>query len=151
MIETQIYESVTQIRMSREVNGKPVYWVAGYLVDGMLVDTGCQHTSSELAAFLEKKKLCLAANTHYHEDHIGGNHNIINRFGVDIFAHPDSIPPINQKPALYPYQEFAWGYPVPTVVKPVPPVIRTDHYEFHVIETPGHCQGHICLAEFSRG
>lgn len=151
MIEIQEFAGVTQIRMSREIDGKPVYWVSAYLVDGMLVDTGCCHTAPELSAFLEGRNLCFAVNTHYHEDHIGGNHDIINRYGVDIFAHPDSIGLINQRLDLYPYQEFAWGHPVPTKVKPIQPVMKTDHHEFAVVETPGHCAGHICLTEFSKG
>jgi hypothetical protein len=40
MIETASFEEVTQIRMSREIGGKPVYWVSAYLVDGLLIDTG---------------------------------------------------------------------------------------------------------------
>src|SRR5271157_3285449 len=151
MIETQDYEGVTQIRMSREMDGKPVYWVAAYLIDGMLVDTGCSYTSSELVAFLEEKDLRLVVNTHYHEDHMGGNHDIMSRYGVDIYAHTDSIPLISKRFDLYPYQEIAWGYPVPTMVKLVLPIIKTDNYEFKVIETPGHCKGHICLVESSKG
>ena len=151
MIETQEFEGVTQIRMSREVDGKPVYWVSAYLVDGMLVDTGCSHTSSELTGFLAGENIRFAVNTHYHEDHIGGNYDIMKKYGVDVYAHLDSIPLIGKRLDLYPYQEFAWGYPVPTTVKPVPPVIKTDHHEFAVIDTPGHCAGHICLAEFSKG
>lgn len=151
MIETQEFEGVTQIRMSREMDGKPVYWVAAYLVDGMLVDTGCSHTSSELTAFLDGKNIRLAVNTHYHEDHVGGNDDIMKTYGVDIYAHPDSILLIGGRLALYPYQEIAWGYPVPTTVKPAPTIIKTDHHEFSVIDTPGHCAGHICLAEYSKG
>ncbi len=33
MIETTRFEDVTQIRMSREIGGVPVYWVASYLID----------------------------------------------------------------------------------------------------------------------
>ncbi len=151
MIELQVYDGVTQVRMSREMDGKPVYWVAAYLIDGMLVDTGCSHTSEELAAFLEGKDLRFVVNTHYHEDHIGGNHDIMTRYGIDICAPSVSIPLIGQRFDLYPYQEIAWGYPVPTTVKPVPPIIKTDHYEFKIIETPGHSNDHICLVELSRG
>jgi len=57
VIETAEFEQVTQIRMSRELDGKPVYWVAAHLVDGLLIDTGCSHTSQELASFLEGKGL----------------------------------------------------------------------------------------------
>jgi len=151
MIETQEFEGVTQIRMSREMNGKPVYWVAAYLVDGMLVDTGCSYTSSELTAFLQQRNLRFAVNTHYHEDHIGGNHDIMNKYGVDIYAHHGSIVLIGKRLDLYPYQEIAWGYPVPTTVKPIPAIIKTELHEFAVIDTPGHCTGHICLAELAKG
>lgn len=68
MIEIGAFEEITQIRMSREIGGKPVYWVAAYLVDGLLIDTGCSYTARELV----------------------------------------------------------WGYPEPTEVLPIPPVVRTD-------------------------
>jgi glyoxylase-like metal-dependent hydrolase (beta-lactamase superfamily II) len=138
VIETVQYEEVTQIRMSRELDGKPVYWVAAHLVDGLLIDTGCSHTSKELSAFLKDKVLMQVVNTHYHEDHMGGNHDIMVRYGVDVHAHPDSIPLIAKRFDLYPYQEIAWGYPVPTTVKPIPDAVNTERYTFQVIETPGH-------------
>lgn len=137
--------------MSRELDGAPVYWVAAYLVDGLLIDTGCSHTARDLASFLEGRDLSRAVNTHYHEDHTGGNHAIMARFGIDIHAHPASIPLIADRFDLYPYQEIAWGYPVPTKVKPVPDVVKTRHHGFHVVETPGHCADHICLFEPTTG
>ncbi|MRR08043.1 MAG: hypothetical protein EG828_14165 [Deltaproteobacteria bacterium] len=70
---------------------------------------------------------------------------------MDVFAHPESIPLIANRFELYPYQEIAWGYPIPTNVKPIPDVVNTEHYSFQVIFTPGHCRGHICLFEPSRG
>lgn len=151
MIETHEYEGIIQIKMSRELNGSPVYWVAAYLVDGLLIDTGCSYTSGELASFLTWKNLRMAVNTHYHEDHIGGNHDIMKKFDVDVFAHPDAVPLIAQKPTLYPYQEIAWGYPVPTTVRPISGSVYTARHKFRIIETPGHCAGHIALMEMSKG
>lgn len=151
MIETQDYEQVTQIKMSREFDGKPIYWMAAYLIDGLLIDTGCHETSQELVTVLENRKLKSVVNTHYHEDHIGGNHDIMVRYGVDIFAHPTSIPKIATRFHLFPYQEFAFGYPVPTTVKPLSDHLKTDHFTFQIIETPGHCDGHICIVEMSKG
>lgn len=151
MLETQDYGKITQIKMSREFGGKPVYWMAAYLIDGLLIDTGCNETSKELAGFLEGRNLSQVVNTHYHEDHIGGNHDIMTRYGVDAFAHSKSISLIENRFHLYPYQEFAFGYPVPTTVKPVSGTIETDHFTFQVIDTPGHCEGHICLVEMSQG
>jgi len=151
VIETAAYEDVIQIRMSREMDGRAVYWVAAYLVDGLLVDTGCSHTAGELVDFLGEEDLRLVVNTHHHEDHTGADQEIMDRFGVDIYAHPRSIPLIADRLELYPYQELVWGYRVPATVSPVPDVVRTEHHAFHVVETPGHSADHICLVEPSTG
>jgi glyoxylase-like metal-dependent hydrolase (beta-lactamase superfamily II) len=145
------FEEVTQINMSRTLEGKPLYWVSSYLVDGLLIDTGCSYTANELASFLKDKSLKKVVITHFHEDHIGANHVLEEDFGVEIFAHPDSVPLINQTPDLYPYQENVWGYPVPTAVKTIPTAIRTESFTFQSIETPGHSIGHIAIVEMNRG
>jgi len=151
MLETQDYAGVTQIRMSRELDGKPVYWVAAYVVDDLLIDTGCSHTAQELCDFLKGTGVRRVVNTHYHEDHTGGNHDIMHRYGVEIYAHPDSIPFIEQGFKLYPYQEIAWGYPVSSKVDPIPDIIETPRHTFQVMDTPGHCRGHVSLLEASTG
>ena len=33
MIEIKLFEDITQINMSREVEGRPVFWVSAYLVE----------------------------------------------------------------------------------------------------------------------
>ncbi|MBN2283494.1 MAG: MBL fold metallo-hydrolase [Deltaproteobacteria bacterium] len=151
MIEVHQFEEVRQIRMSREIDGKPVYWVAAYLVDGLLVDTGCHYTAEELAGYLSGERITRAVNTHFHEDHVGGNHILRDRFGIPLYAHHDSIPLIAEKIYLYPYQETVWGQPLPTSVEELPPVVETGTYTFHVIETPGHSVGHVALVEKTRG
>ena len=151
MIEIQGFEEVTQIRMSREFGGKPAYWVAAYLVDGLLIDTGCSYTAGELVSYLEKHPPKWVANTHYHEDHIGANRLIQERFGIDIYAPPESVPLIGRPATLFAYQELVWGYPEPSEVQPIPPAIRTDRFSFEVIETPGHSAEHVALVERSKG
>ena len=151
MIEIHPFEDITQIKISREMDGRALYWVAAYLVDGLLIDTGCSYTSDELTSFLRDKTLTLAVNTHFHEDHIGGNRQIMDEFEIDIFAHPDSIPLIARKANLYPYQEIVWGYPEPVEVKPLPGTVKTEKYAFRVIETPGHSAGHVVLLEETMG
>ena len=66
MIESNYFEEVMQIKMGRDIEGQVFYWVAAYLVDGLLIDTGCMYTAEELVDFLEGKTLNLAVNTHYH-------------------------------------------------------------------------------------
>jgi glyoxylase-like metal-dependent hydrolase (beta-lactamase superfamily II) len=150
MLEIQQFEDITQIRMSHEVDGKPLYWVAAYLVDGLLIDTGCSFTVVELVDYLEKCPLDLAVNTHYHEDHIGANRRIQMRFGINIYTHPESIPLIGRKAVLFPYQELTWGYPEPSEVLPIASTIRTKKFSFEVIEVPGHSPDHIALIERSQ-
>jgi len=100
MIETTRFEDVTQIRMSREIGGVSVYWVASYLIDGLLIDTGCSHTADELNVFLYRMNVERIVNTHFHEDHVGGNSIIGATHKASIYAHPDSIPLIRGKQKL---------------------------------------------------
>jgi glyoxylase-like metal-dependent hydrolase (beta-lactamase superfamily II) len=151
VIEIKAFEEITQIRMSREIGGNPLYWVAAYLVDGLLIDTGCSYTVTELVSYLEKHPPKLAVNTHYHEDHIAANRLIQKRFGINIYAHPDSVPLIGRPASLFPYQELVWGYPEPSEILAIPPVIQTDKFAFEMIEIPGHSTGHIALIERSEG
>jgi glyoxylase-like metal-dependent hydrolase (beta-lactamase superfamily II) len=147
MLEARSFEDVTCIKMSRTMGGKPLAWVACYLVDGLLVDTGPAHVSQELMRFLENRKVQKVVNTHYHEDHIGSNTAIQKKFGIDVFAHPKAVPEINKLAKLFPYQEMAWGYPVPSKTKRIGKRIETENYQFKVVYTPGHCDDHICLFE----
>ncbi|MFB0561267.1 MAG: MBL fold metallo-hydrolase [Candidatus Lokiarchaeia archaeon] len=151
MIETNHFEEVTQIKMSLEVDGRPIYWTAAYLVDRLLIDTGPKHTSEELIQFLGGQKLNLAVNTHWHEDHIGANKLIQQKYGIEIFAHHESIPLIAQFPSLPPYREWIWGFPESTKVSLLREKIDTEHYHFDVIETPGHSEGHVALVEPKKG
>ncbi|MHA1210144.1 MAG: MBL fold metallo-hydrolase [Candidatus Freyarchaeota archaeon] len=151
MIEVNCFGEVTQIKMSREVDGRPVYWTSAFLVDGLLIDTGPTLTAEELVEFLEGKKISQVVNTHYHEDHIGANRLIQQRLGLEIYAHPESIPYILRIPELPPYREFIWGVPEPSNVLPVPQRIRTNRFVFDVVETPGHSEGHVALVEREMG
>jgi glyoxylase-like metal-dependent hydrolase (beta-lactamase superfamily II) len=137
--------------MGREYQGRVLYWTAAYLVDGLLIDTGCSHTAEELTRFLEGQHLDLAVNTHHHEDHVGANHQLQQRFKIPIMASQQSAPLIGQSSRLLPYQELVWGHPVPTKVNVLPDEVETESYHFDVIETPGHCTGHVAFVEMTRG
>jgi len=151
MIEADRFEDVTRVRMGRQMDGRVLYWVAAYLVDGLLIDTGCSHTAGELADFLEGKGLKLAVNTHHHEDHIGANKALMDRFGIRILASAEAVPLISRVPAMPAYRQTVWGYPEPTVVEPLPDTIATDRFRFDVVETPGHSVGHVALVEARKG
>ncbi len=73
------------------------------------------------------------------------------RFSIPIMASRESAPLIAQSPKLLPYQELVWGYPVPTEVSVLADKVETKNHLFHVIETPGHCPGHVAFVEMARG
>jgi len=151
LIEVDHVGEVTRIKMGREYQGRVLYWTAAYLVDGLLIDTGCSYTAKELTRFLEGQHLDLAVNTHHHEDHVGANHQLQERFKIPIMASGESAPLIARSPKLLPYQELVWGYPVPTKVEILSDKVETQNHHFDVIATPGHCPGHVALVEMTKG
>lgn len=143
---------VTEIKMGRSLDGRTaLYWVAGYLIDGILIDTGCDYTKEELTEFVTGKQVSMIVNTHYHEDHVGGNALLRERFGLRAFAHPETIPLMSEKYDLYPYEREIWGYPTPSAADPIASAVNNGGVSLRVIETPGHCKGHISLFEETRG
>jgi glyoxylase-like metal-dependent hydrolase (beta-lactamase superfamily II) len=151
MLSANPYGDVLQIRLSRYPDFPASMWVAAYLVDGLLIDTGPSWTAGELTAFLDDKRPALAVNTHYHEDHISANKFLQDAYGILIYAPPASVAKIASPAKLYPYQEEVWGYPVPSTVEPLGGYIETGKYRFAVIPTPGHDRDHVCLFEEANG
>lgn len=151
MIQIEEFEDVIHLRMSRELDGRPLYWTSAFYVDGLLIDTGPSYTASELVSFLKDHPPKIIVNTHYHEDHIGGNRLIQDTFDCPIYAPKEAIDLIAGRPKLYPYQELVWGYPEPSFPLPVPDKIHTPRYTFSILSTPGHSRDHVSLVEENQG
>jgi glyoxylase-like metal-dependent hydrolase (beta-lactamase superfamily II) len=142
--------------MATILGGRPAYWVAAYLVDGLLVDTGRANTAPELLAALEAEASAgypvrTVVNTHYHEDHVGANRLVRERFGARILAHPRAVPLIAGPGAIPDYRVLVWGRPEGALAEPAGDAIATARYRFLVVDTPGHCRGHLSLIEPERG
>lgn len=157
MLKTTFHGPVTRFDLARTLIRRGRYWTTAYLVDGLLVDTGCAFTASELAAELSVTSLAGIVNTHTHEDHIGANGRLQRqREGLAIRAHPLALPvladPRGQQP-LHPYRRVMWGWPEPSQAQPVSDgqIIETERYRFQVVYTPGHSPDHICLYEPDQG
>jgi glyoxylase-like metal-dependent hydrolase (beta-lactamase superfamily II) len=156
MLKTAHFGPVTQFLMSTVLDGQPLYWVAAYLVDGLLIDTACANTAEELVQALSGSAAGLppvrvAVNTHYHEDHVAANRLLSERLGVTILAHPWAIPRLRQVPPIPDYRATVWGRPVPSEALPVGDEIATERFHFRVVDTPGHCPGHVSLVEPDMG
>lgn len=153
MLKITSYAPVTRIDLARTLAGRGRYWTTAYLVDGLLVDSGCAYSAPELQAYLGDKSLVRIANTHTHEDHIGAN-GCLQRMKADlrIFAHPLALPVLAEPRArqpLHPYRRVMWGWPEPSNGEPVADgeTICTQNFSFRVLYTPGHSPDHICLYE----
>lgn len=153
MLKVTSYDPVTRIDLARTLAGRGRYWTTAYLVDGLLIDSGCAHSAPELQAYLRNKRLTQILNTHTHEDHIGANGPLQHmHFGLNILAHPLALPVLAEPRArqpLHPYRRVMWGWPEPSKGEPVADgeTIRTENFSFRVIYTPGHSPDHICLYE----
>jgi len=123
-----------------------------YLVDGsLLVDTGFPWARRRLKAALcelgADRTITTVVNTHYHEDHTGNNDLIADLCGARILAHSAALPEIRFPRSLPWYRSFLFGPSKVAEVAAIDSLITTEHLEFKVIDTPGHCPGHICLFE----
>lgn len=156
MLKVTDYGDVTRFDLARTLAGRGRYWTTAYLVDGLMVDTGCAFTAPELIEALAETPLAGIVNTHTHEDHIGANGPLQRQRGLGIRAHPLALPvladPRGRQP-LHLYRRVMWGWPEPSQGQPVADgeAIETAHHRFQVVYTPGHSPDHICLYEPNRG
>lgn len=157
MLKVTRYGDVTRFDLARTLAGRGRYWTTAYLLDGMLLDTGCSYSAPELVAALAHAPLVRIVNTHSHEDHIGANGPLQRgREGLEILAHPLALPVLADPRGTQPlqlYRRLLWGWPAPSKGQPISDgaVIETEHYSFQVIYTPGHSPDHLCLYESRQG
>jgi len=153
MIEVEGHGPVVKFRAARSILGRAVYHTAAYWVDGLLIDTGCAFTATELLKAEASLSVEQIVNTHSHEDHIGGNALLQRVRDAPILAHPLTLPILAHPRLQYlqPYRRFFWGWPQPSRGSPVGEWVVTTRYRFQVVHTPGHSPDHICLYEPEQG
>ncbi|MFT9846972.1 MBL fold metallo-hydrolase [Aneurinibacillus sp. REN35] len=119
----------------------------------ILVDTGFGSDITETEALLSESgvrpiALSLIVNTHYHSDHVGGNHVLQEKYGIPIAAHRWDAEMINNRD--YDACGAEW------LDQPIEPytvqhmlsdedILDTGSVLVHVLHTPGHTLGHIAL------
>lgn len=137
--------------MARTFLGRPLYTVEAYLVDGLLIDTGCPATAAELVDWCRGQAVRHVINTHHHEDHAGGNRALQEALGVSVSVPAEAVPLLARPPRLQPYRRIVWGQPKPAIVEPLGAFVETERYQFAVLPTPGHCSDHVCFFEPEQG
>jgi glyoxylase-like metal-dependent hydrolase (beta-lactamase superfamily II) len=157
VIKIRSYDEITRFELAHTLPVRWRYWTTAYLVDGMMVDTGCAHTAPELlAALADREPVSRIVNTHTHEDHIGANGDLqAQNRGLEISAHPLAMPVLADPRGVYlqPYRRVFWGWPKPCRAGPLADgaEVETERHRFRVVYTPGHTPDHICLYEPETG
>ena len=149
MIEISQHGPVTRYRLGREVMGKVLYWTSCFWLDGLLIDTGCAHTAQELLTELRPRGVELIINTHYHEDHIGGNALLSGELNAPILAPQASLPLLAQPPWIHEHRKLVWGDPEPSQGQALDSELTACGYTFQVHPAPGHCADQVMLFEQS--
>lgn len=124
-----------------------------YLIDGeLLVDTGTGTNFPAVKKEIEEKhvvsKIISIVNTHCHFDHTGGNKKFRDWLGASIAIHEKDRKALETGFGTL-AEMFKESARTVTADKALRhgSVIKTQNFSFHVIHTPGHTPGSICLYE----
>lgn len=107
----------------------------------LIIDPGSE--GERLLGLIEKMGVTPVAIllTHAHVDHIGAVGALVQKYGIDVFLHPDDLPlyqsPNNQ---IDPWVPAAEGLPTPLPFAEMP----LGFGEIEIIHTPGHTRGGVC-------
>ena len=122
-----------------------------YFIDGLLIDCGSPRMRKSLDPILAGHPIDQVAISHYHEQH-SGNADYLNEKGWTPFLSAKGMEILkNGFPPQLAYRRFMYGEPQKARFQEAPEVIRTSHFSFKVIPTPGHSPDHVCLYEPNEG
>jgi glyoxylase-like metal-dependent hydrolase (beta-lactamase superfamily II) len=152
-LEERVDGEVDVFRIETRLSRALSYRAYAALVDGVLVDSGFPHGRRQLLRALEGRRVDLVVNTHAHEDHVGNNREVAERFGARVAAPAAGVASLGrpERIAVLPYQRIVWGIPSPIVATPLGAEIRTARFRLDVVPTPGHSRDHVCFHEPERG
>lgn len=136
--------------MARTIFGRWLHSVSAYQLGDTLVDSGCPATARQLAAWCDNRGVRRVVHTHHHEDHSGGDAELVRRFDVEVLAPPRTIPILADFYGLPWYRRLVWGQPGAVRANPLGDDVEIGGYRFQTIPTPGHAADHFCLFQTDR-
>jgi len=124
--------------------------------DCVILDPGCCDKSEAdlLVGFIKKEGLKVQSiiNTHCHIDHVLGNYDMKERFGVPLFIHRVEEPYLRAVKTYAPNYGFAtYNEAAADNFLDEKDIVRIGDESLEVLFVPGHSPGHIALYSESHG
>lgn len=108
-------------------------WVVGSATECLVIDAA--HDAEKILRTVGPRQLTAIVCTHAHNDHINAARALQEATGAPIYLHPDDRVLWDQVyPDLVPDHDLADG-----------DVLTIGHTDLHVLHTPGHAPGAVCL------
>ena len=145
MFDVEDHGPLTRVRGGRTVVGKVLHEVSCYLVGDTLVDSGCPATARDLARWCAGRGVVRVVHTHHHEDHTGGDAELVQRLAVDVVAPPRTVPVLRDFYRLPCYRRIVWGRAESAPCRAMGATVRIGGHDYDVVPTPGHAADHVCL------
>jgi glyoxylase-like metal-dependent hydrolase (beta-lactamase superfamily II) len=130
------------------------YSICYVLDNSIVIDTGFGWARNALRATIKElgldQTVRIVVNTHYHEDHVGNNDLFSQLTEVSILAHRDAISEIRYPFEKAWYRRFLFGPSETVAIGTLGTEVGANGTVLEVIDTPGHCPGHVCFFEPKR-
>ncbi len=132
------------------LGGLPPYAINVYLMGEVLVDSGTRHAARRILRQVRGRPVSALTLTHAHPDHQGSCHAVCEALGIPLWCGAADAEEVEDPDLIIQRLPDNWLTRTigPRLVGPAHPVARRLHEGdevggFTVLETPGHCSGHI--------
>lgn len=151
MLRKEDFGPIRLYEFTRTVLGQRVMRVGAYRVDGLLIDCGPARAAELLAQVVDDGPVDDLVLTHHHEDHSGNASALAQRTGCRVHVHAAGRALVESPGRIPAYRRAFWGAAPATAAIALGDEVRTEHFCFRVIHTPGHAPDHVALYEPDQG
>ncbi|MEH0154350.1 MBL fold metallo-hydrolase [Limibacter armeniacum] len=148
MTTTETFDEVQALRMGKKIFGviSPIMYVRCYAVDGLLIDSGLSCFTNEVLSFATAANVNQVVITHHHEDH-SGNALALTKAGYPVLASSATNHILSNGFGIHFYQQVVWAPAPVTSTSELGSEVKTNRYNFQVINVPGHATDQVALYE----